>query len=154
MKEFELKYGCNPNQKPPAFMSNGGDLPIQILNGRPGYINFLDALNAWQLVKELKAATGMAAAFFQARQPHLRRRGPAPAGEAEAGLLCGRRAGTGRFPPWPAPTPVPEARTGCPPLAIMWRLSDVCDVTTAKLIAREVSGGSSPPATTRRPWPS
>ena len=63
MKEFELKYGCNPNQKPARiYMSNGGDLPIQILNGRPGYINFLDALNAWQLVKELKAATGMAAA--------------------------------------------------------------------------------------------
>ena len=63
MKEFELKYGCNPNQKPARiYMSNGGDLPIQILNGRPGYINFLDAFNAWQLVKELKAATGMAAA--------------------------------------------------------------------------------------------
>ena len=57
MKEFELKYGCNPNQKPARiFMEDGGDLPLKVLNGRPGYINFLDALNAWQLVKELKAA--------------------------------------------------------------------------------------------------
>ena len=63
MKELELKYGCNPNQKPAKiYMQDGSDLPITILNGRPGYINFLDALNAWQLVKELKEATGMAAA--------------------------------------------------------------------------------------------
>ena len=59
MKEFELKYGCNPNQKPARiFMENGRDLPVEILNGRPGYINFLDAFNSWQLVKELKEATG------------------------------------------------------------------------------------------------
>ena len=57
MKEFELKYGCNPNQKPAKiFMSNGSELPIEILSGRPGYINFLDAFNSWQLVKELKEA--------------------------------------------------------------------------------------------------
>ncbi|HCT16773.1 MAG TPA: phosphoribosylaminoimidazolecarboxamide formyltransferase, partial [Ruminococcaceae bacterium] len=63
MKEFELKYGCNPNQKPAEiFMENGADLPIKILNGKPGYINFLDAFNSWQLVKELKAATGIPAA--------------------------------------------------------------------------------------------
>ena len=63
MKEFELKYGCNPNQKPAKiYMENGSELPIEILNGRPGYINFLDAFNAWQLVAELKEATGMAAA--------------------------------------------------------------------------------------------
>ena len=63
MKEFELKYGCNPNQKPARiFMANGEDLPLTILNGRPGYINFLDALNSWQLVKELKAALGCVAA--------------------------------------------------------------------------------------------
>ena len=62
MKEFELKYGCNPNQKPAKiFMEDGSDLPITILCGRPGYINFLDALNAWQLVKELKAALGLPA---------------------------------------------------------------------------------------------
>ena len=63
MNELELKYGCNPNQKPARiFMRDGGELPITALNGRPGYINLLDALNAWQLVKELKEATGMAAA--------------------------------------------------------------------------------------------
>ena len=62
MKEFELKYGCNPNQKPAKiYMQDGSDLPITILNGRPGYINFLDALNSWQLVKELKEATGLCA---------------------------------------------------------------------------------------------
>ena len=60
MKEFELKYGCNPNQKPAKiYMHDGTELPIEILCGRPGYINFLDAFNSWQLVKELKAATGM-----------------------------------------------------------------------------------------------
>ena len=63
MIEFELKYGCNPNQKPAKiYMSNGKELPVTILNGRPGYINFLDALNSWQLVKELKEATGKPAA--------------------------------------------------------------------------------------------
>ena len=63
MNEIELKYGCNPNQKPSKiFMKNGSDLPIEVLNGKPGYINFLDALNGWQLVKELKAATGYPAA--------------------------------------------------------------------------------------------
>ncbi|HOQ14994.1 MAG TPA: phosphoribosylaminoimidazolecarboxamide formyltransferase, partial [Bacillota bacterium] len=59
MKEYALKYGCNPNQKPARiFMLDGSELPVEILNGRPGYINFLDALNAWQLVSELRAATG------------------------------------------------------------------------------------------------
>ena len=63
MKEMELKYGCNPNQKPAkVFMRDGSDLPITVLNGKPGYINLLDALNSWQLVKELKEATGMASA--------------------------------------------------------------------------------------------
>ena len=63
MNELELKYGCNPNQKPARiFMEDGGDLPIEVLSGKPGYINFLDAFNAWQLVRELKAALGMPAA--------------------------------------------------------------------------------------------
>ena len=63
MKEFELKYGCNPNQKPAKiYMADGSELPLEILNGRPGYINFLDAFNSWQLVKELKEALGMPAA--------------------------------------------------------------------------------------------
>ena len=68
MKEFELKYGCNPNQKPAKlYMHDGSDLPFTILNGRPGYINFMDALNSWQLVKELKeAAAGRPVAFFRA----------------------------------------------------------------------------------------
>ena len=58
-KELELKYGCNPNQKPARIFMQEGELPIEVLNGRPGYINFMDALNGWQLVKELKEATGM-----------------------------------------------------------------------------------------------
>ena len=63
MKEFELKYGCNPNQKPAKiYMKNGEELPIEILSGRPGYINFLDAFNSWQLVKEIKDRLGMPAA--------------------------------------------------------------------------------------------
>ena len=62
MKELELKYGCNPNQKPARIFMEEGELPVTVLNGRPGYINFLDALNGWQLVRELKQATGIAAA--------------------------------------------------------------------------------------------
>ena len=71
MKEIQLKYGCNPNQKPSRiFMEDGGSLPVTVLNGRPGYINFLDALNGWQLVKELKALTGYpAAASFKHVSP-------------------------------------------------------------------------------------
>lgn len=71
MNELELKYGCNPNQKPSRiFMENGADLPIEVLNGKPGYINFLDAFNSWQLVSELKAATGLpAAASFKHVSP-------------------------------------------------------------------------------------
>ena len=62
MKELELKYGCNPNQKPSRIYMENGELPIKVLNGKPGYINFLDAFNGWQLVKELKKATGLPAA--------------------------------------------------------------------------------------------
>ena len=70
MKELALKYGCNPNQKPSRIFMTEGELPIEVLNGRPGYINFLDALNSWQLVKELKAATGLpAAASFKHVSP-------------------------------------------------------------------------------------
>ena len=71
MTELQLKYGCNPNQKPSRiFMADGSELPIQVLSGRPGYINFLDAFNAWQLVRELKAATGLpAAASFKHVSP-------------------------------------------------------------------------------------
>ena len=70
MKELELKYGCNPNQKPSRIYMEDGELPIEVLNGRPGYINFLDAFNPWQLVRELKAATGLpAAASFKHVSP-------------------------------------------------------------------------------------
>ena len=71
MNELALKYGCNPNQKPSRiFMQDGKDLPVEVLNGKPGYINFLDAFNSWQLVKELKAATGLpAAASFKHVSP-------------------------------------------------------------------------------------
>ena len=70
MKELALKYGCNPNQKPSRIFMTEGELPIEVINGRPGYINFLDAFNAWQLVKELKAATGLpAAASFKHVSP-------------------------------------------------------------------------------------
>ncbi|MBR4149869.1 MAG: phosphoribosylaminoimidazolecarboxamide formyltransferase, partial [Firmicutes bacterium] len=71
MNKFELKYGCNPNQKPASiYMKDGSELPVKVLNGRPGYINFLDALNSWQLVKDLKEATGLpAAASFKHVSP-------------------------------------------------------------------------------------
>ena len=107
-KELELKYGCNPNQKPSRiFMADGSELPIEVLNGKPGYINFLDAFNSWQLVKELKEAIGLpAAASFK----HV-----SPAGAA-VGLpltYCGRFTllAISRCLRWPAPTPVPAAPT-------------------------------------------
>ena len=142
MKEFELKYGCNPNQKPSKiYMNDGSDLPIEILNGRPGYINFLDAFNSWQLVKELKEATGMVAATsFKHVSPTSASVGtilPEKLKKAcfvddiegldDSPLACAyaRARGTDRlcsFGDWIA-------------------LSDVCDVTTANLIKREVSDG-------------
>ena len=142
MKEFELKYGCNPSQKPAKiFMANGEDLPIEILNGRPGYINFLDAFNAWQLVSELKKALGLpAATSFKHVSPTSAAVGnPLPEklkkacfvddieGLDESPLACAyaRARGTDRmcsFGDWIA-------------------LSDVCDVTTATIINREVSDG-------------
>ncbi|MGN1122103.1 MAG: phosphoribosylaminoimidazolecarboxamide formyltransferase [Eubacteriales bacterium] len=142
MKEFELKYGCNPNQKPAKiFMHDGSDLPIEILCGRPGYINFLDAFNSYQLVKELKAATGMpCATSFKHVSPTSAAVGnilPAALKKAcfvddiegldDSPLACAfaRARGTDRmcsFGDWIA-------------------LSDICDVTTARLIQREVSDG-------------
>ena len=142
MKEFELKYGCNPNQKPARiFMADGSDLPVEILNGRPGYINFLDALNSWQLVKELKEATGLpAAASFKHVSPTCGALGlplPEPLKRAcfvddvpgldENPLACAyaRARGADRmcsFGDWVA-------------------LSDECDALTASLIKREVSDG-------------
>ena len=142
MKELELKYGCNPNQKPSKiFMHDGSELPIEILNGRPGYINFLDAFNSWQLVKELKEALGLpAVTSFKHVSPTSAAVGlplsdtlkkacfvdDIPELDASP-LACAyaRARGTDRmcsFGDWVA-------------------LSDVCDVTTARLIAREVSDG-------------
>ena len=142
MKEFALKYGCNPNQKPSRiYMADGSELPVEILNGRPGYINFLDAFNSWQLVKELKAATGMVCATsFKHVSPTSAAVGKPLSdrlkkscfvddieGLDDSPLACAyaRARGTDRmssFGDWIA-------------------LSDECDVVTAKIIAREVSDG-------------
>ena len=142
MLEFELKYGCNPNQKPAKiFMEDGSELPIEILSGRPGYINFLDAFNSWQLVREIKQATGLAAVTsFKHVSPTSAAVGIPLSdtlkracfvddidGLDESPLACAyaRARGTDRmcsFGDWVA-------------------LSDVCDVTTALLIKREVSDG-------------
>ena len=142
MKEFELKYGCNPTQKPAKiYMNDGSELPIKILSGRPGYINFLDAFNSWQLVKELKAALGMpAVTSFKHVSPTSAAVGiPLSAdlkkacfvddieGLDDSPLACAyaRARGTDRmcsFGDWVA-------------------MSDVCDVTTAKMLKREVSDG-------------
>jgi len=142
MKEFELKYGCNPNQKPSKiYMADGSELPIEILSGRPGYINFLDAFNSWQLVKELSLATGLpAATSFKHVSPTSAAVGVKLSPELkracfvddiegldESPLACAyaRARGTDRmssFGDWIA-------------------LSEVCDVTTALLIKREISDG-------------
>ena len=151
MNEFQLKYGCNPNQKPARiFMADGSDLPVEILSGRPGYINFLDAFNSWQLVKEIKEATGMCAATsFKHVSPTSAAVGK-PLSEAlkkscfaddiegldDSPLACAyaRARGTDRmssFGDWIA-------------------LSDECDEVTAKIIAREVSDGIIAPAYSER----
>ncbi|MBR2975093.1 MAG: phosphoribosylaminoimidazolecarboxamide formyltransferase [Clostridia bacterium] len=150
MNEFQLKYGCNPNQKPSRiYMNDGSDLPIQVLNGRPGYINFLDAFNSWQLVKELKQATGLVCATsFKHVSPTSAAVGKPLSdklkkacfvddieGLDESPLACAyaRARGTDRmssFGDWIA-------------------LSDVCDLTTAKIIFREVSDGVIAPGYTK-----
>lgn len=140
MNDIELKYGCNPNQKPARiFMANGSDLPVRVLNGKPGYINFLDALNSWQLVKELKESCGMpAAASFKHVSPAgaamgfpldgvLRRMYHIDAGMQLSELACAyaRARGADRmssFGDWIA-------------------LSDICDVPTAQIIRSEVTDG-------------
>ena len=139
MKELELKYGCNPNQKPAKIFTNDGrDLPIRVLNGRPGYINLLDAFNSWQLVKELKAATGMpAAASFK----HV-----SPAGAAVAKPMSDTLKKiyfVDDLELSPIATAYARAR-GADRMSSYgdWAaLSDVCDKETATLLAREVSDG-------------
>lgn len=140
MKELQLKYGCNPNQKPSRIFMQEGELPIEVLNGRPGYINFLDALNSWQLVKELKEATGLpAAASFK----HV-----SPAGAA-VGLPLSDTLKKVYF--------VDDIKVPLSPIACAYApargadrmssygdfiaLSDTCDEATALIIKREVSDG-------------
>lgn len=151
MKEFQLKYGCNPNQKPSRiFMENGKDLPIEILNGKPGYINFLDAFNSWQLVKEIKESTGqVAATSFKHVSPTSASVGKKLSerlkkscfvddieGLDDSPLACAyaRARGTDRmssFGDWIA-------------------LSDECDEVTARIIVREVSDGIIAPGFTAK----
>ncbi len=140
MKELALKYGCNPNQKPSRIFMSEGELPVEIINGRPGYINFMDALNSWQLVKELKAATGLpAAASFK----HV-----SPAGAA-VGLPLSDTLKKIYF--------VDDVKLPLTPIACAYArargadrmssygdfvaLSDTCDAATATLLKREVSDG-------------
>ena len=140
MKELELKYGCNPNQKPSKiYMKNGKDLPIQVLNGRPGYINFLDAFNGWQLVSELKKATGLpAATSFK----HV-----SPAGAAVGFPLDETLAkiywvdDLGELSPLASAYARARGADRMSSFGDFISLSDVCDVDTAKLIKREVSDG-------------
>ena len=140
MKELTLKYGCNPNQKPSKiYMSDGGELPVKVLNGTPGYINFLDALNGWQLVRELKEATGLpAAASFKHVSPAGAAVGVALSDimkkvyfvedEGELSLLAcayARARGADRMSSY----------------GDFIALSDVCDVSTANIIKKEFSDG-------------
>ena len=138
MREIELKYGCNPNQKPARiYMEDGSELPVEVLNGRPGYINFMDALNSWQLVRALRRATGRpAAASFK----HV-----SPAGAAIASPLTDedRRAFFAEGELSPVATAYARAR-GADRLCSYgdWAaLSDICDETAARLLLPEVSDG-------------
>lgn len=140
MKEIQLKYGCNPNQKPSRiFMEDGSELPVTVLNGRPGYINFLDAFNGWQLVKELKAATGLpAATSFK----HV-----SPAGAAVGLPLSDTLAkiywvdDLGELSPLACAYARARGADRMSSFGDFIALSDVCDVDTARLIKREVSDG-------------
>lgn len=115
-KELSLKYGCNPNQKPARIFMQEGELPIEVLNGRPGYINFMDALNGWQLVKELKEATGMpAATSFK----HVSPAGAAIGLELDETLKRFTLLITCRFHRLPMPMCVPVVPTVCLLMAIL-----------------------------------
>jgi phosphoribosylaminoimidazolecarboxamide formyltransferase/IMP cyclohydrolase len=140
MKELSLKYGCNPNQKPARIYMENGELPIEVLNGRPGYINFLDALNAWQLVKELKKATGLASA---ASFKHVSPAGAAVAEPLSETLRKIYFVDDIATPLSPIATAYARAR-GADRMSSYGdfiALSDECDATTALLIKREVSDG-------------
>lgn len=140
MKELELKYGCNPNQKPSKiYMNDGSELPIQVLNGKPGYINFLDAFNGWQLVKELKKATGLpAATSFK----HVSPAGAAvglPLSEVEAKIYW--VDDLGELSPLACAYSRARGADRMSSYGDFIALSDVCDVSTAKVIKREFSDG-------------
>lgn len=139
MKELELKYGCNPNQKPSRIYMENGELPIEVLNGKPGYINFLDAFNGWQLVKELKKATGLpAATSFK----HV-----SPAGAAVGLPLSDTLAkiywvdDLGELSPLACAYARARGADRMSSYGDFIALSDVCDVPTANMIKREVSDG-------------
>ena len=142
MKEFELKYGCNPNQKPAKiFMEDGGELPIKILCGRPGYINFLDAFNAWQLVRELKEALGLpAATSFKHVSPTSAAVGIPLSDKLKRACFVDDIDGLDSSPLACAFARARGTDRMCS-FGDFIALSDVCDVTTAKLIKREVSDG-------------
>ena len=142
MKEFELKYGCNPNQKPSKiFMQDGSDLPIEILSGRPGYINFLDAFNSWQLVKELKEATGLpSATSFKHVSPTSAAVGIKLSDKLKKACFCDDIEGLDDSPLACAYARARGTDRMCS-FGDWVALSDVCDVTTAKMIKREVSDG-------------
>ena len=142
MNEFELKYGCNPNQKPSKiYMHDGSELPITILNGRPGYINFLDALNSWQLVKELKEATGMVAVTsFKHVSPTSAAVGKVLPMDLKKACFVDDVEGLDDSPLACAYARARGADRMCS-FGDWVALSDVCDELTAKLIAREVSDG-------------
>lgn len=147
MKELELKYGCNPNQKPSRIYIEKGELPISVLNGRPGYINFLDALNGWQLVKELKKATALpAATSFK----HV-----SPAGAAVGLPLTPIERKIYWVEDFPSLSPIASAYARARGADRMSSygdfiaLSDVCDEDTARIIKREVSDGVIAPGYTK-----
>ena len=139
MKELELKYGCNPNQKPSRIYMKEGELPIEVLNGKPGYINFLDAFNGWQLVKELKKATGLpAATSFK----HVSPAGAAvglPLTEVERKIYWVDDMGD--LSPLASAYARARGADRMSSFGDFISLSDVCDVDTARLIKREVSDG-------------
>ena len=139
MKELELKYGCNPNQKPSRIFVDEGELPIEVLNGKPGYINFLDAFNGWQLVKELKEATGMpAATSFK----HVSPAGAAvglPLSDVEKKIYWVEDLG--ELSPLACAYARARGADRMSSFGDFIALSDVCDVDTASVIKREVSDG-------------
>ena len=139
MNELALKYGCNPNQKPSRiFMQDGGDLPVEVLNGKPGYINFLDAFNSFQLVRELKAATGLpAAASFK----HVSPAGAAVATELSDTLKKIYFVDDLELSPIASAYAMARGADRMSSYGDWVALSDTCDVQTAKLLQREVSDG-------------